>query len=477
LATLVEKAGRLTVRTVDRRARLEGILPGTNLADARAMLPDLKTMPDDPMADAALLARLADWCTRFTPWTAPDGADGVFLDLTGCAHLFGGETALLADLQRRLTHQGFAVRAAIADTTGAAWALARFGHQSRSIVPPGTQKSALSSLPVVALRLPGDMVAGLNRLGLTTIGALYPLPRAPLARRFGALLHTRLDQALDSDAEPISPRQPPPCWRVRLDFAEPIARPEDIAAGLDHLLTDLCRRLAQQGMGARTLDYLLFLVDGDIAKASIGTVRPLRNVKSLSRLFAGKIAVLDPGLGVDCLMLAAAKIEPLSPEQAALDGIAAGERSDDFDSLIDRLVNRLGMEAIVRAEPVASHIPEGAVRWVSPMVTVGPIDPPPERRPRPIRLLPRPEPIEVMAPVPDDPPLHFTWRRTLHRVRHAEGPERIAPEWWQAPSSASPEARDYYRVEDQAGGRFWLYRDGPYRPDQPARWFLHGFFA
>jgi len=350
------------------------------------------------------------------------------------------------------------------------------------VVPPGVQSQAIAALPVAALRLPAETVIALERLGLRRIEALYPLPRAPLARRFGALLCRRLDQALGRIDEPLSPRQPAEPWRLQLAFAEPIARREDIAAGLECLLRALCRRLAEETKGARRLALALYRVDGTLERIAIGTSHPAREVKHLARLFAEKIEAVDPGLGIDLMVLTAPVVEPLEAAQASLIPSANDKPPAALAALVDRLVNRLGFPAVRCLVPVASHLPERAQRPVGALAPLCAADSResgswPAGRPRPLRLFVRPQPVDAIAPVPDDPPLLFRWREALHRVRRADGPERITNEWWRGGTPAAAEARDYYRVEDEAGRRFWLYREGLYQPDRPPRWFLHGLFG
>ncbi|HYB09441.1 MAG TPA: DNA polymerase Y family protein, partial [Alphaproteobacteria bacterium] len=330
LATIEKVHGRLVIVAADRAAQSAGIFPGQPLADARALEPALRVHDADLGADRQALAHLAEWCTRYTPWTAPEalepgGAGGVFLDVSGCAHLFGGEAALLADIVARIERNGFSARAAIADTAGAAWAVARFASSTfigDLVVPPGGQRQALAALPVAALRLSPETAAGLERLGLRRIEALYPLPRAPLARRFGLDLCRRLDRALGRLDEPISPRLYHEPWRLRLAFAEPVARREDVAAGLEQLLHTLCRRLAAERQGARRLVFTLYRTDGTTQRAEIGTSFPLREVRHLSRLFTEKLDRLDYdfsfGLGVDLMVLTAPVVEPLEAAQASL---------------------------------------------------------------------------------------------------------------------------------------------------------------
>lgn len=513
---------------VNEHARSAGIRAGQRLADARTLVPDLTTAHAEPAADLKLLETLAGWCERYTPWVAIDplggalvdsgfesdeatqgvdrmatatfgGDGGLMLDVTGCGHLFGpgieGERALLADLTARLARHGFTTRAAMADTAGAAWALARFAERQKDLLAPvAGHRTLLAPLPIEALRLDSTTAETLRRLGLRQIGDLLPMPRAPLAQRFGDLLVRRLDQALGSAAETIQPRLPAPAFRTRLAFAEPIGRAEDIAAATSRLLAALCGQFEKAGVGARRLELSLFRVDGSIERTAIGTGRPSRDNAHLMKLFQEPLAHLDAGFGVELMILAAPEVETFSGAQDALPdsgAIATSLGEDGTIDLADRLALRLGAENVVRLLARDSHLPErvqttgtaakpaaaGAWRRVADL-----------KGARPTRLLQRPEPVDVTAIVPDDPPSLFRWRQHAHRIVRAEGPERVADEWWRPrpdgsrpPANIVPPYRDYYRVEDDDGGRFWLFRDGPYtlaangRP--AARWFLHGFCA
>jgi protein ImuB len=489
------------------------------LADARALVPGLVTTAGEPQADRRLIESIANWCDRYTPWVAIDplggaiaqegtqacsaggfgGDAGLLLDVTGCAHLFGtgeaGERALLADLVERLSRHDLACRAAMADTAGAAWALARFAERQADLhCPHHGQRTALATLPVEGLRLDAPIVETFLKLGLRRIGDLYPLPRAPLARRFGDQPLTRLDQALGTLSEPIEPRRPAPAFRTRLAFVEPIGRPEDIAAATSRLLAALCRQFEQAGVGARTLEIALYRVDGSVDRTSIGTSRPNRDNPKLMKLFEEKLGELDPGFGVELMILAAPEVEDWAGAQDVLPEagtIALSSGEDGTIDLADRLALRLGAENVVRLLPRDSHLPE---RVQTAGVAAEPAPTGAWRRlaslkgARPTRLLQRPEPVTVTAFVPDDPPSVFHWRQHAHHIVRADGPERVADEWWRPrpdgsrpPANTTPPFRDYYRVEDDDGGRFWLFRDGPYtmaangRPT--ARWFLHGFCA
>ena len=493
LATFVSERGALRLEAVCARARAAGLARGQMLADARALVPELQVRPAEPAADARLLEDLAAWCERYTPLVALDrshaqGPGGaLWLDITGCAHLFGGEAELRADLRARLRRQGLAAAAGIADTPGAAWASARFAAPGRAIVPPGETRAALGPLPVGALRLEPELVAMLERLGLARIEQLHPLPRPALTARFGAELVTRLEQAWGQLAEPISPRPPRPAHRAQLAFAEPLLEAQALPAVAARLLAELCAGLEIAGLGARRLAFALYRVDNSTAAVRIGTSRPCREVRQLVRLFAEKLQELDPGFGIERAILAAEVVEPLLPEPLAWRGMGAGDldQARDLAPLVDRLSNRLGEGAVARLVPQASHIPERAQRRVPALGPTRP-EPFPERRlhgqapARPLRLLARPEPIEAVAPVPDQPPVLFRWRQALHKVARVRGPERLAPEWWRAPE-ADPAVltRDYFAVEDTEGGRFWLFREGLYLTGAASlpRWYLHGMFA
>ncbi|HEX4112439.1 MAG TPA: DUF6504 family protein [Stellaceae bacterium] len=502
-AVLVVSLGnRRLVSAVNPAAEAQGLLPGLALADVRAQVPGLAVAPADPAGDAAALLRLAQWCGRYSPWTVPHGPDSILLDITGCAHLAGGEDKLGADLVERLARRGITARAGIADTIGGAWAMARGGAQPVGVIAPGETRAALAPLSVRVLRLDAETIAALERLGLRRIGDLYPLPRADLAARFDRVLMARLDEALGEGREALSPLPPaPPRW-ARRHFAEPIATPEDIAATIRLLLETLCRQLADATLGARLLTLTLHRVDGTSVSLAIGTARPSRDVAHLAHLFAERLDRIDPGFGIEDMVLAAKTVETLEAKQLKILAVvpakagAQGNRTsltldsrlrgndgniqtitcdDDISILIDRLANRLGARSVGRLLPHDSHLPERTQRFVFAFAPGGgkAWD---AGKPRPVRLLPRPEPIEAVAPVPDDPPLMFRWRRRLYRVARAEGPERILGEWWRGAREAQL-LRDYYRVEDEDGRRYWLFRAGLYRPDIRSRWFLHGLYA
>ncbi len=472
LVTAAHDGRRRTIAAVDALAAEAGLWPGMPVAQGMALVPGLTVKEARWAEDVAALRRLAGWCQRYAPLTAAAPADGIWIDVTGAAHLHGGEARLLRDLLSRLLAQGFAARAAVADTPGAAHAMARFGAEEMGIVPPGGQKAALTGLPLAALRLPAETLDGLRLMGIERIGALAALPRGPLVRRFGALVVQRLEQAFGHAPEPIEPEFPPESIQARLTFVEPLLTAEAFSEVIERLTWQVCATLDRSGRGARQLDLVFERVDGTVQAIRIGTARPSRDIPHLSRLLRERLERVDPGLGVEAMRLLVPRADALAPEQMS----TTETRTPDIAPLIDRLANRLGYERVYRAVPVGSAVPERSMRAV-PALT-GLVDG--EWRvegPRPLRLLDPPQPVEAMALLPDHPPLAFIWRRIRHRVRRADGPERIAGEWWKR-NGEMRSVRDYFRVEDDKGARYWLFRrgDGENRSSGDMRWFLHGFF-
>ena len=477
LVVSCREANAQRIMALDEKAEALGLKPGMGIADARAMHPGIEIVEGDPAADRRLLEGLADWCDRYTPLVALDGEDGLFLDITGCAHLFGGEAQMLADIVRRLFGQGFDARAGIASTPGAAWAAARF--IGAAPIGPGAEAAALAPLPLAALRLEAPVRAGLESVGLRDAGAVMAAPRAPLARRFGRGLLLRLDQALGRVEEAVSPRRPVPPLSVERALAEPVGTVEAIEDLVLALARSLEADLERRGEGARRLQLSLFRVDGAVTRHGVGTSRPMREPRFVQRLFRERLAAaegLDAGYGFELVRLSVTEAAPFEIVQGDLAG-AHGRPEEDLALFADRLQARLGTAALMRPVPVESHLPERAALLVPFAADAGALPAAPTAPERPIRLLARPEPVEVIASeVPEGPPLNFRWRRTLHRVLRSEGPERIAPEWWREPE-ATP-TRDYFHVEDEAGRRYWLFREGLYGavPGMP-RWFMHGIFA
>jgi len=458
-----------------------GLHAGQKATDALALVPELATAEAEPEADAAALTELVDWCVRFSPAVAADAPDGLFLDVTGVAHLWGGEAAMLADFRTRLAANGLPFRCAIADTPGAAWALVRFGEDG-AIAPPGGQGPLLAPLPPAALRLETQTWAQIERLGLRRVGQIMELPRAPFGRRFGQAALTRLDQALGREKEALTFRRPPTPWFARLAFAEPISAPEDMARVTADVAAKLCARLESESHGARRFELCFHRLDGKAMLLSIGLSLPGRDPVRIAKLFAPRLETVDPGFGIEVVTMMAQAVEATSGRQVRLDSLRDAALEDGLAPLVDRLTNRLGPERVWRSVPVESRVPELAAARARPLGA-----PAAEARawdartPRPLRLFRRPEPVEaVIALTPDDPPTQFRWRGQVHRVHRAEGPERIGEEWWKGDigEASTTHIRDYYRVEDADGGRFWLFRAGLYEdPKIPPKWWLHGLFG
>lgn len=477
---LVEKIdGALRLFATDRRAAGLGLEPGLTLADARARFPSLLTVEADAQADAGFLTRLAALCERFTPLTALDPPDGLTLDITGCAQLFGGEEALRAEACARLQRLGLTLRASIAGTPDAARALARYGQTA--VAPPGMDESLVRPLPAAALGIGAEAAIALARAGLTTIGDLADRPSILFAARFGQELPRRLARTLGREDRRITPLRPPPDCLAERPFAEPLTEAAAVEGVLARLAGEIARLLERRGAGGRLFEASFFRSDGGVRHIAVGTGRPTRDPAVIRRLFRERIDALadplDPGFGFDLVRLAASALEPLGPLQPELDG--QGATAATVAELVDRLSARFGPERVLRfvardthdpdreAHAVAAAGPAPALPWPRPE----PAGPPP----RPLQLFEPPQPIETLAELPDGPPLRFRWRRVLHEVALAEGPERIAPEWWRGRAETAP--RDYYRIEDSEGRRFWLFRRGLYGEEAGPRWFLHGLFA
>lgn len=519
LAIVAEVHNSQVIASLSAEAESLGLRLGLGLRDARAMCPALVTRPAAVAADAVFLNQLRRWAARFSPLVAREGPDALLIDITGCAHLFGGEAMMLAEAEADCAGLGLSVRAGLADTPGAAWAMARYAGReavsprsgdaiaqearatrSRSatrrpvaqdgasplpvsapgrIVPPGQTRSALATLPVAALRLDPDVVAGLLRLGLRRVGDLAGMPRAALARRFGRDVMLRLDQAFGATPEPISPARDAPAFAVRLSFPEPIGLRDDLCAAIDRMLPRLSARLATAGRGARSVRLQAFRADGGVAEVQIGLARPSADPDRLRPLLAMKLDQIDAGFGIDRLRLEAVETEPVHPLQhhghAEATARALSRQTDDtaLDDMIGRIGARLGMEAITRLAPGDSHIPEKsaqvlAAAYAPPASGDWPAAP----GPRPALLF-RPEPVQ--APETPAVPATFRWRRTLHEVSSATGPERIAPEWWLDDPEWRSGVRDYWRVETAAGARLWLFY--AHGSTISGGWFCHGIFA
>jgi protein ImuB len=532
---LIEKVPHgLRISATNTAARNAGIMVGAALADARAVLPSLVVKPAQSERDREALVALAGWLGRYGPFFNLDGADGAWVDTTGVAHLFGGEERLCADLSDRLGKLDLTVHVGLADTLGAARALARFGsflEETRwTIADPGGTKAALAGLPVAALGLAPATVQLLIRLGLKRIGQLYGLPRAALAARFrgsgkptprgiadttAAALLMRLDQALGITSEPLRPLIPRPAALSRLAFSEPLLTTDGIECALDRLLQMLANNLAEQCLGARQFRFALYRTDGTIAHTTVSTSSPRREPVHIRRLMMERMHNLDAGFGIDVATLEANHLEPHDDYQTGFSDTVRGP-AEEPGALVDRLVSRLGRLRVSVWSGHASHIPEQAESWLPAMDQAAKIripgteesrtgvvrgkggfaraPSPPARTtspPRPPFLLSPPEPISVIAEVPDGAPQRFVWRRLARRIVRSEGPERIAAEWWLQIhiGGRPPGTRDYYRLEDATGARYWIFREGLYSggddsldsPSSTSRttgpcWFIHGLF-
>jgi protein ImuB len=467
---------------VNPAAGSAGLRIGERVANARAKAEGLQMRPLDLAADESALRRLALWLMRYTPavspWGEENGADGFFLDVTGAAHLFGGEEKLLGDIARRLESFHLMPRLAIADTAGAAWALSHFHSSSAVVLSSGEEAQALKPLPIEALRLQPDTSATLRRLGFKRVGAVMDKARAPFAARFEKDLLTRLDQAIGQAAEPLAFIAPPPLYSSLRQLLEPIVTQEAIVLVTKRLMGDLVPTLLSDGMGARRLSLSLFRVDGEILTIAIGTALPTRDPGHVAHLVGLKLERLElmaeTGFGFEALRLTVTVYERMEPRQKDLASVLNDADTAERETLLlDGIGERLGARRIRHFEPVASHLPERAEALRSG--TRKPCEWPSsaEKRPRPLFLLANAEEAQVMALLPEGPPKRFRWRGVSHGVAHAEGPERIADEWWRNPSPA----RDYYFVEDERGRRFWLYREGMSDEVPAPRWFVHGLFG
>ncbi len=504
---------------MNEAAEAAGLATGESLADARAKAGFLQARSLDAVADAAALNRLALWATRYTPtaspWDEENGADGFFLDIEGSAHLFGGEESLIADLAWRLENFGLPARLAVASTPGAAWALARFHHARALVLPSGEEAAALKPLPVEALRLKPETSTMLRRLGFKSIGTLLGKPRAPFAARFSAELLRRLDQALGRVEEPFVPVVAPPVYHSLRYLIEPVFTQGAVVALASRLMQNLGHVLARDNVGARALKLSLYRVDGEVRTIDIAMTLPTRSIPHVTRMIELKLEALatteDAGFGFEALGLAVTRTEPIPTRQGEFVSAAGnGDKLEHSAALIDTLRQRLGPQSVRRFEAVESHIPERA-EVLAPLTTFSTaalpresgdptLDsclhgnerktdyreasawPAPEQQTRPLLLLPRAEPTKVTALVPDGPPRRFCWRGITYDVAGAQGPERIADEWWRLTTPPQEErdmmTRDYYLVEDAAGRRFWLFREGLYEHETvSARWFVHGLFA
>jgi protein ImuB len=463
------------VTAADDAAQRAGLRIGMPATKAQVLVPGLTVADSDLEGDAEALERLAVWALRYSPVVAVDLPDGIVMDIEGAEHLLGGEEALLLDLSHRLQSAGFSARLALADTWASAHAVARFGSAAIAVVEPGYARESVARMPLSCLRLEPDTAVSLRALGFETVADLLAQPRAPLVHRFGRDLGRRLDQAVGSVAEPIDPVRPADVVEVRQSFAEPIGAADTIKRYIGKLAGKLCFLLDERGLGARRLDLICHRVDSHFQVVRLGTAMPVRDAKRIARLLEDKVETIDPGFGIEIITLAATLAEPLDSIQrrsSLIDDTAA-----DVSDLIDILANRVGEDRLYRASPVPSDVPERSVARV-PALSPDTGASWPSSWPRPARLLPKPEPIETVALLPDHPPASFTWRGIRRRVLRADGPERVFGEWWKRDPELAA-VRDYFQVEDEAGERFWIYRagDGEDSATGSQRWFLHGIFG
>lgn len=451
---------------VNRAALALGLVRGMALADARAICPDLSTRPADLQAEAAALETVRRWAVRYAPMVAADGPDGLIADVTGVGHLFGGEGELRADLHAALDRMGLTAVSAIAETRGAAHALAR--HGAGGVIGEAGLSRALGPLPVAALRIDSATAEGLARLGLARIADLMAQPRAPLARRFGPDLMYRLDQMLGAQPEPVAAPMDAPHFGVRMTLPEPIGRQDDVMAGLLRLLDRLCATLAHHQRGARRLRLDLQRVDRETVTVEIGLAQAMRDAGRIAALFQRGVDEVDAGFGIDALRLTAPVTEPLAPTQIATIQITPGQAApqDGLADLVTRLGNRLGFDAIQHLLPATSLIPERSF-LVAPSAYSTPAPRPVPAHPRPLILFP-PEPVSASGL----PPVRFRWRRMSFSTLRATGPERIAPEWWFDDPNWRTGLRDYWRIETCEGPRLWLFQT----PQSPG-WYAQGEFA
>lgn len=493
LAVYSKDSGAFQLQGLDARASALGLTLAMSLADARAIQPKLEAVEADPEEDARALDNIAAWCERFTPIIVVDPPEGLFLDITGCGHLFGGEEKLRAEIVTRLHAQGFSSRAAIAPTPGAAWAFAHYRKQKRhsvrtlresleaSLTQPADWQAELAALPVEALRLDPDAAALLRRLGLKMIGQILNAPRSSFTARAGERAMLRLDQALGRTQEVLTPRRPaPPVFALRR-FLEPIFTADAVLHVTHDLCGDAIEKLDVRGAGILRAELVLFGVDGRDRVIGVNVSKPLREVKPLMRLFREKLSIVGENLnaqfGFEAARLDVVGLSELNERTRTLVSVDAGSASPEtISSVVDVLSARLGAKRVVYPHLHDEHAPERAARWRSALSGAGvkSAKPPADGvQRRPVRLFAPAQPIEVMAGVPDGPPIKFRWRRVMRDVVCAEGPERISGDW-----QRREKTRDYYRVEDKQGRRYWIYREGLYgESETQPLWYVHGLFA
>lgn len=463
--------GRMCVSAVNPSAARFGVTANMVVADARAAIPQLEVLQDKPLRKEKLLKSMGLWCMRYTPIVSMDTAGYLILDITGCAHLWGGEKAYLQEIHLQLKQRGYEVRIGIASTIGAAWAIARYG-QHGTIIPDNAQQEILSTMPIACLRLESDLLERLKKLGFRTVASVTQIPPQVLKRRFGEDLAKRVRQAFGKEEEFIAPLKPVIPYAERLPCLEPVKTAKGIEMAIEKLLDMLCKRLMGEGKGLRKAKLTCYRVDGKVKYIEIGTSRASAHVKHLLGLFKQKIPTIAPGWGIEVFVLEAPKVEDAVPVQELLWNGEGSLNNNALAELLDRFKGRDVTCRINRFLPDEHYWPERSIRLAVSLTekrtTAWHTD-----RLRPTRLLNPPHPIEVSAPIPDYPPMLFRYKGELHLIKKADGPERIEREWW----IEQGEHRDYYYVEDDKGRRYWLFRLGHYQGDRSPNWYLHGFFA
>ncbi len=465
--------GRMMITAVSPLASSFGVETGMRAADAKAICPGLEVLDDKPGRPRNLLRGLGEWCIRYSPIVTIDefAMDGLLLDVSGCTHLWGGEREYLKEIVSRLKSKGYIVRLAIADTPGTAWAVSHYGKIT-PLIPSGEEVNALLNLVPDALRLEDDVLAKLHKLGFYQIKSFIGMPRTVLRRRFGEDFLLRLAQAVGTEAEVLTPLQVPLPFSERLACLEPIKTKTGIEIAITKMLENLCRRMQAEGKGMRTGTLTGYRIDGKIVQVTVGTSGATHSAGHLSKLFGLKIDQIRPGLGIELFVLEAPKVDSVEIPQEEMWTSTPGLDNKSVMRLLDRVAGKVGPQVIHRFLPATRYWPERTV------LRAGSISEKPMSnwrldKPRPTELLKTPAPIEVMAIIPDHPPKFFIYKGVRHLVAKADGPERIEREWW----LDQGEHRDYYQVEDEQGGRYWLFRSGHYGGEEKYQWFIHGFFA
>lgn len=468
-ALAMHERNKRIIKATNAMAQQQGVHLNIAVADCKAIVPELQVFDFLPEQSSKLLNALAEWFIRYSPLVAVDAPDGLIIDASGCTHLWGDECGYLNDIQNRMKQFGYSCRIAISDTIGASWAVSRYGKDT-SVISSGLQSASLSELVPQALRLNQSILERLNKLGFKTIGSFMQLPATALRRRFGQELITRLNQALGGELEMREYIMPIPPYQERLPSLEPIRTDKGIEIALKELLNELCQRLNKESKGLRKCELRCYRMDGIVQKIETGTNKPSRNVSHLFKLFEIKIAQIDPGLGIELFVLEATVVEELQNTQDALWAVSS-QNETAIAELLDRLTIKTGANSVHRYLPDEHYWPERSVKESKSLnekaTTEWRTD-----LPRPMNILKYPELIDVTVPIPDYPPIMFRYRGIMHKVRKADGPERIEQEWW----IQSGLYRDYYCVEDEQGSRYWLFRSGDYYTGNP-KWFIHGFFA